>query len=162
MKRALYLKCQLSVDDRIKIGEDCACTKPAVFFAQSLYVLHECLGLYRRNLNSMTGGRKVYDLLGPKYIGLHLEKMIDMDCCDFQEQLYRNVTHNLFIACCSQFYSNSSYRVIVDRIKQTLHDSYYSHSLQRCRYSRSYIKGNLALYALKTKQCFLMYLYSRL
>ena len=151
IKRALYFEAQMQVDNRIKIGEDGACTKPAVFKADSLYVLHECIGLYRINNESMTGGKKRYDIWGPKYVGLNLENTIDMSCNDFESQVYRYVVHNLFIAGCSQFYSSETYKEVISYLEKCLLDEYYKKAIRYCRYNKKYIKGIIAKKALEKK-----------
>lgn len=51
-KEALY-EYQMAVDERLAMGEDAACTYPALLNANSIYVLHECLYHYRQTATSM-------------------------------------------------------------------------------------------------------------
>lgn len=44
---------QMAVDERITMGEDAACTYPAVLNADGIYILHECLYHYRQSASSM-------------------------------------------------------------------------------------------------------------
>lgn len=44
---------QLSVDERIAMGEDAACVYPCLLNVQSIYVMHECLYHYRQIRSSM-------------------------------------------------------------------------------------------------------------
>ena len=44
---------QMAVDERIVIGEDVACAYPALLYADSIYVMHECLYHYRQTTTSM-------------------------------------------------------------------------------------------------------------
>ena len=44
---------QMAVDDALVMGEDAACTYPALLNADSIYVLHECLYHYRQNAASI-------------------------------------------------------------------------------------------------------------
>ncbi|MBQ6888563.1 MAG: glycosyltransferase family 2 protein [Lachnospiraceae bacterium] len=44
---------QMAVDDRLTMGEDAACTYPALLNVDSIYVLHECLYHYRQSTSSM-------------------------------------------------------------------------------------------------------------
>ena len=44
---------QLSVDERIVMGEDAACIYPCLLNVKSIYVLHECLYHYRQTTSSM-------------------------------------------------------------------------------------------------------------
>ena len=44
---------QMAVDGRIVMGEDAACTYPAILNADNIYILHECLYHYRQSASSM-------------------------------------------------------------------------------------------------------------
>lgn len=44
---------QMSVDERITMGEDAACVYPCLLQADSIYILHECLYHYRQTASSM-------------------------------------------------------------------------------------------------------------
>jgi len=52
-KRECLETYQMDVADGLTMGEDAACTYPALLNANSIYVLHECLYHYRQTLNSM-------------------------------------------------------------------------------------------------------------
>ncbi len=52
-KRECLEKYQMAVDDRLTMGEDAACTYPALLNADKIYVLHECLYHYRQSASSM-------------------------------------------------------------------------------------------------------------
>lgn len=52
-KRECLEKYQMAVDERLTMGEDAACTYPALLNADSIYVLHECLYHYRQSVDSM-------------------------------------------------------------------------------------------------------------
>lgn len=52
-KRERIMPYQMEVDDRLKMGEDAACTYPALLNADNIYILHECLYHYRQTTTSM-------------------------------------------------------------------------------------------------------------
>lgn len=52
-KREALYEYQMAVDERLAMGEDAACTYPALLNANSIYVLHECLYHYRQTATSM-------------------------------------------------------------------------------------------------------------
>lgn len=52
-KRESIIPYQMEVDERLKMGEDAACTYPALLNAGSIYILHECLYHYRQTTVSM-------------------------------------------------------------------------------------------------------------
>ncbi|WP_303322707.1 glycosyltransferase family 2 protein [Cloacibacillus evryensis] len=159
-RRKIYQQQQL-VDTFVNIGEDHACVKPCVYKAQSLYILEDCLYYYRQTGTSMTKSKKAFDWNGPRIIGQHFEKQIDMTQFDFQEQVYRSVVHNLFNICESQFNRNESYRVIAYDIEKHINEPYYKKAIDRCIYKGSW-KGLLARFTLFFKLTPLIWIRNRL
>ena len=157
--RSIYMECEMTIDDRIKIGEDGVCTKPAICRANSLYVLHKCLSIYNINQDSMTKGGKVYDVMWSYYAAKHYEKMIDVNEFDFKAQIYRYVTHNLFVSCVTQFYRDVPYRLITREINGYLNNDYYADAVKNCRFSFKNLKGNMARFCLKNHCYLIMKLY---
>ena len=157
-RREIYQQQQL-VDTIVNIGEDGACVKPCVYHSQSMYVMNDCLYYYRQNASSMTKKRKAFDWNGPKIIGQHFEKQIDMNEFDFQEQVYRNVVHNLFNVAVSQFNRDDSYNVITIDIKEHIDDPYYKNAIQKYDYKGSW-KNRIARYSLEHKNIILLCVYN--
>lgn len=52
-KKESIIQYQMEVDERLKMGEDAACTYLALLNADSIFVLHECLYHYRQTTTSM-------------------------------------------------------------------------------------------------------------
>jgi len=157
-RHELYKKQQQLINKFITIGEDIACVKPTLYHSQSMYVIDDCLYYYRQTPSSMTKNKKSFDWNGPRLIGQHLENQIDMNVCDFQEQVYRNVVHNLFNVAVSQFNKDEPFSMIAKDIKEHIEESYYKNAIEKCRFTS--IKGLLASIALKCKLTFLMYIYN--
>ena len=112
IRRDLYVPYQLELNPLVKIGEDNACTKPILSKANSLVIIENKLYNYRLNDDSMTKTRKQFSFDDPALIGQHFEKTIDLKDNDFQEQIYRCVTHLLFNTCVSAFYEKDNYKNI--------------------------------------------------
>ncbi len=159
-KRELYQQ-QQQVSGLVSVGEDHACTKPCIYHAESMYVLDKCLYNYRQNPSSMTKKPKAFSWEGPKAIGQHFERQIDMSQYDFQAQVYRNVVHNLFNVAVSQFHRDESYAVVKQDIKRNLADPYYQKAIKQCRYKGN-LKGALANTALKYKCYSVMYIFCKI
>ncbi len=157
-KTALY-KQQQQVDSLVSVGEDHACTKPCIFHAESMFLMEGCFYYYRINPDSMTRKPKPYVWGGPKEIGKHFEKQLDMKLFDFQDQVYRNVVHNVFNVAVSRFNQKKSYGEIAKEIRENLKDEYYVNAIEHCRYHKN-LKGSLARTSLKYRLIFLMYLYN--
>ena len=158
IKKEIYLKCQMHLDQRIKIGEDHAVTKPAIYQSNSIFLTDKCLYCYRLNPSSMTKEKKAFSWIGPELIGKNFEEHIDMNAYDFQEQVYRNVVHNLFNVVVSQFYRKESMIEIRRDIKRNLCNLYYKNAISKCHYKD--LKNRLALAALKHEMIVLFYLFS--
>ncbi len=161
IKRDIYSKCQMALDDRIKIGEDHACTKPAIYRSKTLYILEESLYCYRLNALSMTKERKAFSWEGPELIGRHFEKEIPMkDGYNFEEQVYRNIVHNLFNVAVSQFYRKESFNAVSKNISQNIKQPYYKQAIMNCKYKN--VKGVLAHFTLKYHLYCILYLWAKI
>ncbi|MDM0692000.1 glycosyltransferase family 2 protein [Clostridium perfringens] len=160
-KREMYQKQQKLVNCSISVGEDHACVKPIIYYANSIVIIEDCLYYYRQNPYSMTKKLKPFSWEGPKMIGMHFEKQIPMREFDFQDQVYRIVVHNLFNVAVSQFNQNKKYHQIKLDINEHIKDPYYQNAIKFCSYRKN-SKGSFALKALKYKMIFIMYLYNRL
>ena len=159
-KSELYIKNQLYVDNKIKIGEDHACTKPCVYYANSITIIKDCMYYYRQNDESMTKIGKAFSWSGPELISKHFENHIPMNEYDFQEQVYRATVHNLFNVCASQFNRKEKYSLIKKDILKHISDPYYQNAINSCKYSKKAYKNRLALFALRHKLVYLMKIYN--
>ena len=132
----------------MNVGEDIACMAPCVFHAQSIYIMEDCLYYYRQNPTSMTKNKNVFLWDGPEIRGRHLEKHMDMNYGNIQQQVYRSVTHALFTVVKSQFNRTD---VVYDEIKKDINKqldrSYYKTAINNCRF-RGY-KALMMKYSLK-------------
>lgn len=153
IKRELYTQFQLTVDERISIDEDFACTKPIIYAANNLYMMDEYLYNYRQNEQSMTRNRTPFNLEAPQLIAKHFESTIIMDD-DMKMQVYRNLVHNLFNAIISQF--NRTDNMKITDIKNSLKNPYNRMAVVKCKYHYKYFKGNIAKFILKHKSIFLL------
>lgn len=156
----LYKKMQQAVDDRIKIGEDGACTIPCIYHASSLYVTDKATYYYRQNPTSITQEKKAFSWEGPKLIHEHLERLIDMNEGDFREQLYRKTVHELFTVVVSQFYRKEPYKEIVADIDAHLKTDIYAEAIRHAKFKSA--KGRLAASALKYRLYPLIRIFSRI
>lgn len=143
----------MTVDERISIDEDFACTKPIIYAANNLYMMDEYLYNYRQNEQSMTRNRTPFNLEAPQLIAKHFESTIIMDD-DMKMQVYRNLVHNLFNAIISQF--NRTDNMKITDIKNSLKNTYNRMAVVKCKYHYKYFKGNIAKFILKHKSIFLL------
>lgn len=132
-KMDLYRQEQLQVDDRIKIGEDAACTIPCVAKANSMFILDKSLYCYRRNNISMTKNKKPFSWDGPELIDLHLRERVQTD---FQEQISRRTVHALINVVKTQFYKDEKYKNIIKDIKEQLSRTTYKKALKESNFKR--------------------------
>lgn len=156
-RKSLYLKNQL-VNMNVMIGEDMACTVSCIYNARNMYIMWDCLYYYRYNQQSVTRSRKVYDWDCAKNISLHLSEKIDLSKYDLQMQLYRYVTHMLFITACSQFNGNASYKNVVKNIKKHINYPYYVLAINKSNFKK-FSKGWFARLSLKYRIFWVLKLY---
>lgn len=133
-KMDLYRSEQLLVDDRIKIGEDAACTIPCMLRANSIYIIDEALYYYRRNNVSMTKNKKPFSWDVPELIELHLRKRIETNEADLQQQISRRTVHALINVVKTQFYRDEKYSVITKDIKKELNRPIYRNALNDSKF----------------------------
>lgn len=135
-KMDLYRTEQLLVDDRIKIGEDAACTIPCMLRANSIYILDKALYYYRRNNVSMTKNKKPFSWDVPELIELHLRKRVETNEADLQQQISRRTVHALINVVKTQFYRDEKYRVITKDIQKELDRPIYRNALKDSEFKR--------------------------
>ena len=135
-KMDLYRTEQLLVDDRIKIGEDAACTIPCMLRANSIYILDKALYYYRRNSISMTKNKKPFSWDVPELIELHLRKRVETNEADLQQQISRRTVHALINVVKTQFYRDEKYRVITKDIQRELDHPIYRNALKDSKFKR--------------------------
>lgn len=161
-KKELYTSEQMSLDAKIKIGEDAACVIPCVYKANSIYITDECLYYYRYNTNSMTKNKKAFKWNGPALIAEHLEKRMNLTEMDFQNQLYIRTIHSLFNVVKSQFYREDSYFTIIKDIKSNIANTkIYSESIREGKYNTISF-GNIMKFALKWHFYAMIYIFSKI
>lgn len=158
-KRELFVA-NMVKDKVIKIGEDGACVIPCVYYAQSLYCIHECLYIYNYNETSATKGNKVYPWNGPLLIAEHLQQRLDISLYDFKQQLDRKVVHELFNVVTSQFNSNKKYRDIRADIIKNLKHPVYSEAISSASFENKF-KAKIILMALKYNIILLCQIYNK-
>lgn len=135
-KMDLYRTEQLLVDDRIKIGEDAACTIPCILRAKSIYVLDKALYYYRRNNFSMTKNRTPFSWDVPELIELHLRQRIETNDADLKQQISRRTVHALINVVKTQFYREEKYSEIIINIKRELKRPIYKNALKESKFKK--------------------------
>jgi len=160
IKREIYVKCQMAVDKRIRIGEDHAVTKPAIYKSDTIFLTDQCLYNYRINDNSMTNNKKAFSWNDPKLIGQLFEAQFCKNDFVFNEQIYRYVVHNAFNVSVSQFYSSKSYREVRKAICKEIGDPFINRVIHAAKFSK--LKNEVARIVLKNRWTFILLCYSYL
>lgn len=160
-KRNLAESYHNNVSPQIKVGEDGACVIPTVYNSSSMYIMDEAMYFYRVNDTSVTKEKKAFSWDGPEMIHQHLKNYIDVSQFDFEEQLYRKTTHEIFTVVVSQFYRKESYRAIVKDIKNNISRDVYAEAIKKCRFKGS-VKAKFMALSLKYRILFPVFLYSKI
>lgn len=161
LKKDLYMQYQNMIDTRIKIGEDECVTFPCTYHADAIYVLEDLLYFYRKNESSVTKTRKK----GYPWQDIQLrkewhEKTLPMNEYDFQNQLNRLIIHELFTYAKSHLRSERPYREVKKEIIEEFSRKEYQEAIKNCFYKKNW-KEQLALFAVRHKQIFLIDLYAK-
>lgn len=133
-KRELYVKQQIRLDVRIKIGEDLACVIPCVYEANSIYFEKRCLYNYRYNNLSMTKTKKAFKWEGMALIYDHFNRRLPMEQFCFEEQVNQKVFHELVNIIKTQFYADKNYFLIKREIKEGLKNDSYKKVIKRSKF----------------------------
>ena len=145
IRRELYLKEQLSLDDKISIGEDGAVTKPLLTKCNSIFIMDECMYYYRVNLTSLTQTRKGFNWAGPEMIYNHLCERINTDDFDFHDQINRKIAHDIYIVIVSWLRTEKSYRIVKKEINNNIQLYRYDRFLKKCKFSSKRIEIEMFL-----------------
>lgn len=159
IRTELYKLCQLSVDTRIKNGEDSSCTIPCFYHSKSVYILKKCGYCYRYNRASMTKGLKPMPWNQQILVSEQILRTVDISKYDFKEQIDRRICHGLFNICVSQFYSERRYGLVRNDILSHLEENKYQGAINNAVFSSA--KAKFMLVSLKYKLTFLMFLYAK-
>ena len=150
IRRELILPAQLSVDQRINIGEDISCMALCVFRSSAMVIIEDCLYYYRQNLSSMTKCKSAYSWDGPEIRGRHLEFHIGSKDDDMIEQISRGVVHSLFTVVRSQFNKKGlSKKEIKKEIIKQLERPYYKQAIHTSKFTG--LRANMMMCSLKYK-----------
>lgn len=159
-KKSIYYHQQLVVPF-VNMGEDGACTIPAIYHADSLYVSDTCEYFYRINQASMTNSCKPLNTDGPRIIHYHLLKQLDMDKFDFREQLYRKTVHELFSVVKSQFYKRQNFLITRREIVALVQQEPYKECVEKCAFNGS-MAATLMVLCMRYHLFLPVYLFSKL
>lgn len=160
-KKDLYTKVQMDVNEKCKIGEDGCVSIPCIYLANSLSIINNTSYVYRCNNDSMTSIKSVLNNDYPKLVYEEYTKHINKDEYDFNDQLNRFVTHQVFSLCCSQFNRNETYRKIKNEILNIFNDSFYRNCIEEAKFSNN-IYAKLMHAVVKYKLVYIIYLLTKI
>ena len=160
-KKELYSKVQLEVDDKNNIGEDGCVSIPCIYLADSLSIINNSSYVYRSNNESMTSNKAVLKDDYPKLVYSEYTKYINKEEYDFNDQLNRFVTHQVFSLSCSQFNRKESYKNIKKIVLNILNDSFYRNCIEEAKFSNN-IYAKLMYAVVKYKLVYIIYLLTKI
>lgn len=127
-RKDLYIPVQMSLDDRICMGEDGAISYICLTRANSVYLHDESLYNYRSNPLSMTGSvKKSIPWDGVALRIRRFETMLPVDRYDFRQQLSDYAAHaimNAAIACFAAEKYRDAKKRVMDALKPENHRNY--------------------------------------
>ncbi len=156
IQKDLFAQEQLAENNEIKIGEDGVVVKSILVQCASIYVMHDTLYYYCYNDESATKSKVAYDWNGPRYLLQYLQERIDIKKYDFEKQIARRITRELYIVVFSQFNRRERYRDIKKDIIKNLSSKEYKQLLHSCKYKG--LKNKLEVFLLKHHLIFPIFL----
>lgn len=159
-KRELYERFQLNSNDKIRIGEDESVCLPCVYFAESMYISHNCYYYYRQNENSMTKARKGFPWTDISYRIEIYEKYFDMKKYGIAEQLHRLIVHELFNVALSHLRTDRPYKEVKKEILAEFKKEYCQEAIKHCVFKKN-IKEKIASYAVRHRKIWWIKLYAK-
>ena len=154
-RRELYAENQVT-GCKIMMGEDAACVKPCIYHADSLYTDRGAYYNYRLTDSSVTASGRPLLWDGPVLIAEHYRRHMDLSQYGLDEQVVRNVVHNVFNVAVSQFSRGDTYSGTSGLIKKELKDPYYVNAASSAHFSS--IEGVICKMAIKYRLPVIMYL----
>ena len=103
----------------------------------------------------MTKNKTAFSMLTPELIYQNFSTLTANDL-SMKEQVERCIFQMFFGTVISQFNRNESHRIISNDIIKELEKPYLKKVIAGCRYDKSNIKGNLAVFLLKHRLFILM------
>ena len=165
-KTELYKNVQLRIDECTTMGEDISCSIPCIVNSNRIYISNDKLYFYRINTDSMSNSKKIFHWDYPKLIYYNIANCIDLHQYDFDVQMNRRLTRELFLVAQSQFNQNRSYLEIKNSIIENLRDDLYAKAIKNARFklglSKIGIKYLLYSLALKHKMVRIIWIYNKL
>ncbi len=87
IKRDLYKKYQMSLNEKVIMGEDSAVSIPCIVASGSMFIIEKCMYYYRQNPTSLTNSKKVMSWDGAMLRIKHLKENLPLEKYDLETQL---------------------------------------------------------------------------
>lgn len=165
IKKDIISSCIKLVPDNMRLAEDMACSLPCVYHSNSVFISNTSGYIYCDNADSYTKGKKIFDVNGPEDLYFALSNGINILEYDFNAQLARRITREVFIVVSSMFNEKSKYKIIKGKVLNVLSIDLYKDEINKCHFSFAMNHTALRYYffsiALKHRWIFLIYLYNK-
>lgn len=158
-RKKLYLKYQMTLDDKIIMGEDGSIVYPLLLEAQSIYYLKKCFYNYRINNSSLTKSKHKY--ISWENVLLRIkryEKTLSFNSYNLEYQFSSYVAHALFNAIVTHL-RKESYFIVKKEYKNIMIRHNINHYLKIAQKSID-IKEKIAAIALYNNWLFFVKLWS--
>ena len=155
VKREIYTKCQLSIEDKIKIGEDCLVTAKILKECTSLYIKNKAYYYYRQINTSMI---KEYN---PKNIeSANLAYLELANICN--ENNVNVFALNTVLDRTSNMINNvKSYSEFKKMYMKSMKKYEMFNAAKSAHIVNTNLKGRISFFLIKNNCCFLLYIYLR-
>lgn len=149
VKRDLLTPLQLSVSEKISLGEDLCCTVPCYLHAKSVYISKKEAYLYTVREDSLSKKFNTKQIYLIEDVINEIRKNDVKKVVDFEEQLCRYSCFMCFAILASA--AEGNYFKSIKAIKKSIINSVHSEKIQCAEFENITIKSRLAIFFMKKK-----------
>lgn len=156
IKRELLVPIQLSVNEKISLGEDLCCTVPCYLEAKSVYISKKTAYLYTVRDDSMSKGFNAGQINLLENVINEIYKMDIKKVMDFEEQLSRYSCFMCFTVLAAA--AEGNHFSSIKELKKNIEKSINSQKIQCAEFENISVKSRISILLMKRK-CYSMAFY---
>ncbi len=156
VKRELLTPHQLSVDEKISLGEDLCCVVPCYLSAKSVYISKKTAYLYTVRDDSLSKEFNTKQIKLVEDVINEIYKMDTKKVTDFEEQICRYSCFMCFAILAAA--AEGNYFKSINELKKSINKSVHNQKIPRAEFENVSVKSRISIYFMK-KKCYKMAFY---
>ena len=154
VKRDIMTKNQMNIYPKITVGEDACVIFACLLEIQSMFCIKKPVYNYRVNMSSITRSRtKGFSWDEITYKINYFTRILPLDKWDFQAQLYRSMTHHMFIIAKSHLQTKRNYFEVRKEIRTHFSNPVFVEYVKKCKFKGNF-KESFAAFLVRHKLVF--------